>query len=336
MSSTGGDYNPNPVREVETKEEVKQEKYENYDNQWSQQQLPKESYSNGAGDETVKSQAPPGEQLSQENGTSTQQTDNKQTAQQDQSWQRPQSEQQNTAAKETNSESASDGRLHVSNIPFRFREPDLHALFAPYGEIVHTEIIYNERGSKGFGFVSLARGEDADKARKDLHGHVIDGRKIEVNKAISRGGTSTRKPFRPHVHAPPSGYGPASYHQGPAYGGYGGGGYGGYYGYGPQQDPYRQQYGGQYGYGPQQQYGGYGAAGSHVPTPPAYADQRRTSATASVDYGQYSGSYTSGQTGYGPGSYSSQAYSYDSKSSGTSHGPTRGSSHSYGSRYAPY
>eukprot|EP00128_Syssomonas_multiformis_P001461 Colp12_sorted_trinity150504_noHs@19875 len=80
MSSTGGDYNPNPVREVETKEEVKQEKYENYDNQWSQQQLPKESYSNGAGDETVKSQAPPGEQLSQENGTSTQQTDNKQTA----------------------------------------------------------------------------------------------------------------------------------------------------------------------------------------------------------------------------------------------------------------
>lgn len=39
-------------------------------------------------------------------------------------------------------------RLHVSNIPFRFREPDLRHLFGDYGCILDVEIIFNERGSK--------------------------------------------------------------------------------------------------------------------------------------------------------------------------------------------
>ncbi|CAG0913160.1 unnamed protein product [Notodromas monacha] len=39
-------------------------------------------------------------------------------------------------------------RLHVSNIPFRFRDPDLRALFGQFGTILDVEIIFNERGSK--------------------------------------------------------------------------------------------------------------------------------------------------------------------------------------------
>ncbi|CAG2173019.1 unnamed protein product, partial [Oppiella nova] len=39
-------------------------------------------------------------------------------------------------------------RLHVSNIPFRFRDPDLRTLFGTYGHILDVEIIFNERGSK--------------------------------------------------------------------------------------------------------------------------------------------------------------------------------------------
>ncbi|XP_074116045.1 RNA binding protein fox-1 homolog 2 isoform X5 [Cotesia typhae] len=39
-------------------------------------------------------------------------------------------------------------RLHVSNIPFRFRDPDLRAMFGQYGPILDVEIIFNERGSK--------------------------------------------------------------------------------------------------------------------------------------------------------------------------------------------
>ena len=39
-------------------------------------------------------------------------------------------------------------RLHVSNIPFRFRDPDLRAMFGQFGDILDVEIIFNERGSK--------------------------------------------------------------------------------------------------------------------------------------------------------------------------------------------
>ncbi|XP_037045090.1 RNA binding protein fox-1 homolog 3-like isoform X17 [Bradysia coprophila] len=39
-------------------------------------------------------------------------------------------------------------RLHVSNIPFRFRDPDLRSMFGQYGTILDVEIIFNERGSK--------------------------------------------------------------------------------------------------------------------------------------------------------------------------------------------
>ena len=45
-----------------------------------------------------------------------------------------------------------------------------------------VEIIFNERGSKGFGFVTFGNAEDAESARAELHGSVVEGRKIEVNK----------------------------------------------------------------------------------------------------------------------------------------------------------
>ena len=43
------------------------------------------------------------------------------------------------------------------------------------------EIIFNERGSKGFGFVTFANSSDADRAREQLHASVVEGRKIEVS-----------------------------------------------------------------------------------------------------------------------------------------------------------
>uniref|UniRef100_A0A3Q0KMY6 Putative ataxin 2-binding protein (Hexaribonucleotide binding protein 1) n=2 Tax=Schistosoma mansoni TaxID=6183 RepID=A0A3Q0KMY6_SCHMA len=77
-------------------------------------------------------------------------------------------------------------RLHVSNIPFRFREADLRSLLGPFGPILDVEIIFNERGSKGFGFVTFMNAADAEKARENLNGHVVMGRKIEVNHATTR------------------------------------------------------------------------------------------------------------------------------------------------------
>ncbi|XP_076309228.1 RNA binding protein fox-1 homolog 1-like isoform X2 [Tachypleus tridentatus] len=80
------------------------------------------------------------------------------------------------------SKSGQPKRLHVSNIPFRFRDPDLRQLFG------------------GFGFVTFASSADADRAREQLNGTVVEGRKIEVNHATAR--VQTKKvPTIPNVAA---------------------------------------------------------------------------------------------------------------------------------------
>ncbi|TRY89509.1 hypothetical protein DNTS_016076 [Danionella cerebrum] len=88
-------------------------------------------------------------------------------------------------------------RLHVSNIPFRFRDPDLRQMFGQFGKILDVEIIFNERGSKGFGFVTFESAVEADRAREKLNGTIVEGRKIEVNNATAR--VVTKKPQTPLV-----------------------------------------------------------------------------------------------------------------------------------------
>ena len=55
-----------------------------------------------------------------------------------------------------------------------------------FGTILDVEIIFNERGSKGFGFVTFANSSDADRAREQLQATVVEGRKIEVSQAYGR------------------------------------------------------------------------------------------------------------------------------------------------------
>uniref|UniRef100_A0A8D3D0Z7 RNA binding protein fox-1 homolog 2 n=1 Tax=Scophthalmus maximus TaxID=52904 RepID=A0A8D3D0Z7_SCOMX len=59
-------------------------------------------------------------------------------------------------------------------------------MFGQYGKILDVEIIFNERGSKGFGFVTFETSADAENARGKLHGTLVEGRKIEVNNATAR------------------------------------------------------------------------------------------------------------------------------------------------------
>ena len=77
-------------------------------------------------------------------------------------------------------------RLHISNLPFRFRNPDLVVLFSKYGTVVDAEIIFNEKGSKGFGFVSMANPGEAAYARAVLQGAIVEGRRIDVNPATAK------------------------------------------------------------------------------------------------------------------------------------------------------
>ncbi|XP_013913782.1 PREDICTED: RNA binding protein fox-1 homolog 1-like [Thamnophis sirtalis] len=93
---------------------------------------------------------------------------------------------------ESEENKAQPKRLHVSNIPFRFRDPDLRQMFGQFGKILDVEIIFNERGSKGFGFVTFENSQDADRAREKLNSSIVEGRKIEVNNATAR--LVTKKP----------------------------------------------------------------------------------------------------------------------------------------------
>ncbi|XP_061091675.1 RNA binding protein fox-1 homolog 1-like isoform X2 [Conger conger] len=104
-----------------------------------------------------------------------------------------------SGGEEEGSGKAQPKRLHVSNIPFRFRDPDLRQMFGQFGKILDVEIIFNERGSKGFGFVTFESAMEADRAREKLNGTIVEGRKIEVNNATAR--VVTKKPQTPLVNA---------------------------------------------------------------------------------------------------------------------------------------
>lgn len=78
-------------------------------------------------------------------------------------------------------------KLFVGSLPWSMTSDSLKELFAQYGEITEAIIISDrETGrSKGFGFVTFAKEEDAQKAL-ELHGKEIEGRTIVVNIARPR------------------------------------------------------------------------------------------------------------------------------------------------------
>jgi RNA recognition motif-containing protein len=78
--------------------------------------------------------------------------------------------------------------LYVGNLSYDTTEDTLRALFAEFGEVESARVItdrYSGR-SKGFGFVEMSAGEDAQKAIEALNGKSVDGREIRVDKAKPR------------------------------------------------------------------------------------------------------------------------------------------------------
>ena len=76
-------------------------------------------------------------------------------------------------------------KLFVGGLSWKTTDPVLKEAFAPYGEITEAKVI-TERDtgrSRGFGFVTFARDEDAKTAISKMHGTSLDGRSITVNEA---------------------------------------------------------------------------------------------------------------------------------------------------------
>ena len=108
-------------------------------------------------------------------------------------------------------------KVFVGNLPFSTDDAKLKELFSDYGEITEAVIIKNKFSgrSKGFGFVTFASEESAQKAISEMNEKEIEGRKITVKEAT---------PFNPDAERPRRSFG------GERRGGFGGqrrGGFGG-------------------------------------------------------------------------------------------------------------
>ena len=80
-------------------------------------------------------------------------------------------------------------KLFVGGLSWNTVDAGLRKAFASYGEITEAKVI-TERDtgrSRGFGFVTFARDEDAKKAISKMHVTSLDGRNIIVNEAQERG-----------------------------------------------------------------------------------------------------------------------------------------------------
>lgn len=79
-------------------------------------------------------------------------------------------------------------KLFVGNISYDSTDESLEAAFAAHGTVVSAKIITDrDTGrSRGFGFVEMGSGEEAQAAMEALDGQELDGRPIAVKEAEDR------------------------------------------------------------------------------------------------------------------------------------------------------
>lgn len=77
-----------------------------------------------------------------------------------------------------------NNKLFIGSLPWSINNDSLRDLFAQYGEISEAVVIMDRMTgkSKGFGFVTFASADSAQKAL-EMDGKEVEGRTIVVNKA---------------------------------------------------------------------------------------------------------------------------------------------------------
>ncbi len=75
--------------------------------------------------------------------------------------------------------------LYVGGLPYSTTEGQLQEIFAKYGSVESARVITDKftGRSKGFGFVEMSSGGEAQKAIEALNGTEIEGRTLTVNEA---------------------------------------------------------------------------------------------------------------------------------------------------------
>jgi len=130
-------------------------------------------------------------------------------------------------------------KLYVGNLSWNTTDETLRQTFGDYGQVLDS-IVMRDRDtgrSSGFGFVTFGTQQEAEAAIGALNEQELDGRRIKVNLANSRGsggggGGGGYGGGGGGGYSGGGGYGGSGGGGGYNQGGYGGGGYGGQQGYG--------------------------------------------------------------------------------------------------------
>lgn len=75
--------------------------------------------------------------------------------------------------------------IFVGNLSFDATETAIRSLFEQYGSVERVNLVTDrDTGrARGFGFVEMTNGAEADRAIAELNGRELDGRSLNVNEA---------------------------------------------------------------------------------------------------------------------------------------------------------
>ena len=76
-------------------------------------------------------------------------------------------------------------KLYVGGLPYSITEGRLQEIFTAHGTVESAKVITDKftGQSRGFGFVEMGSGGEAQKAIQALNGTELDGRTLKVNEA---------------------------------------------------------------------------------------------------------------------------------------------------------
>jgi len=81
-----------------------------------------------------------------------------------------------------------DNKLYVGNLPYSMRDDDLQQHFSAFGSVQSAKVMMDRdtNRSKGFGFVEMGSGAEAQAAIRGMNGQSFEGRALVVNEARPR------------------------------------------------------------------------------------------------------------------------------------------------------
>jgi len=79
-------------------------------------------------------------------------------------------------------------KLYVGGLPYAVTDARLEEIFSAHGTVESANVIADKftGQSRGFGFVEMSSGDEAQKAIESLNGTQLDGRTLTVNEAKPR------------------------------------------------------------------------------------------------------------------------------------------------------